>query len=424
MRELRTHSKTSQPLWEELMLIQRRARGGAHPSLAGGQLRLVTHAVRSLCLLSLLLLSLSPEGGRRWSCPSAQAQQGGDAQRLAQAASAAFDAGNYAEAAEKYQAAITLLPHPVLYVNLSKALSALSRNRDALAACEQALATEIVADPETRAAAERCISRFRGERDQLSVSLESRPPGASLRIDGRVVGTTPWSGRLPPGRRQFDLSLAGHHPATRVIQGEPGQQVRLRVQLIPVGLGAVLSLVSDPPGAQVSINGEYVGPAPLRGLQLPSGAHQLELSLPGYQVLQKRIQLHEGETRSLALFLGSQSGERATPWPVWGFLGAGGVLSLLGGYFGYEALHARNEARSLALTSRLQSDQGRYDGYRQSMENYRTTSDILWISSGVLISGGLIWWLVDANSDPSPPAATDEAERETTSGEAPAGFFD
>ncbi|MEE2644398.1 MAG: PEGA domain-containing protein [Myxococcota bacterium] len=357
------------------------------------------------------------------------AQDASQAQRLAREGSAAFDAERFDEAIVKYEAALHLLKHPVLYVNLSKALRAAHRIRDAAEACQAALSTQIVADPETKRAAQRCIRELRDELQQVSVRILSLPTAAELQIDGRSVGKTPWEGRVSPGRRQFDLNLDGYHPATRVVQGEPSEHLNLRVQLSPLGLGAVLSLVSDPPGARVTIDGEYIGEAPLRGFQLPKGERIIELNLPGYAALRRRIILHDGESRSLALYLGSESGERPTPWPVWGLIGTGSALSLLGGYFGYEALYARDQARSLALTSRVESDRGRYDGYRQSMESYRNTSDILWISGGVLLLSGATWWVIDSLSEPTPPspAAPLSAPASTpapVSDDAPPGFFD
>ena len=39
--------------------------------------------------------------------------------------------------------------------------------------------------------------------------VESHPPGAEVRVNGRRVGVTPWSGRVPPGATEVDVLPGG-----------------------------------------------------------------------------------------------------------------------------------------------------------------------------------------------------------------------
>jgi serine/threonine-protein kinase len=62
--------------------------------------------------------------------------------------------------------------------------------------------------------------------------LESRPSGAAVLIDGRVVGTTPLLlSDLEPGTRQVRIELPGHKPWTTTASVVAGQRVRVAASL-------------------------------------------------------------------------------------------------------------------------------------------------------------------------------------------------
>src|SRR5690606_26062465 len=61
---------------------------------------------------------------------------------------------------------------------------------------------------------------------------------------------------------------------------------------------AVLELRSSPEGATVSIDGEARGVTPL-ALELPPGAHRLELRLEGHEPLEDEVVLASGSRRAL-----------------------------------------------------------------------------------------------------------------------------
>jgi hypothetical protein len=65
-----------------------------------------------------------------------------------------------------------------------------------------------------------------------SVYIDTRPSGAQVTIDGRVVGTAPM--RVPdltPGSHTIRLDLAGHKSLTTTVVVRAGQQVPVRVSL-------------------------------------------------------------------------------------------------------------------------------------------------------------------------------------------------
>jgi hypothetical protein len=60
----------------------------------------------------------------------------------------------------------------------------------------------------------------------------TRPVGAQVFLDGKLVGTTPlFLSGLSPGSHQVRLELAGYRTYSSSIQVEPSERFRLAVQL-------------------------------------------------------------------------------------------------------------------------------------------------------------------------------------------------
>ena len=53
---------------------------------------------------------------------------------------------------------------------------------------------------------------------------------------------------------------------------------------------------TEPPGANVSIDGEDRGPTPLSLSEIPSGFYQIEISVPGFTTEQRTIEISPEET--------------------------------------------------------------------------------------------------------------------------------
>jgi hypothetical protein len=65
-----------------------------------------------------------------------------------------------------------------------------------------------------------------------SIEVVSRPPGARVYVDGRLVGTTPWrSAEVRPGSRVVRLELDGYAPWATTVDLEPGGARRLAASL-------------------------------------------------------------------------------------------------------------------------------------------------------------------------------------------------
>lgn len=65
------------------------------------------------------------------------------------------------------------------------------------------------------------------------VAIESRPPGASVTVDGVVVGVTPLEADLEAGPHEIRASLAGYRPGSVNRTLEPGERGEVLITLAP-----------------------------------------------------------------------------------------------------------------------------------------------------------------------------------------------
>lgn len=63
------------------------------------------------------------------------------------------------------------------------------------------------------------------------VKVTSNPPGASVKVDGQVAGTTPLDQDIPAGRKVITVSLPGHQEEVRTVEIRAAQEVTLDFQL-------------------------------------------------------------------------------------------------------------------------------------------------------------------------------------------------
>jgi hypothetical protein len=157
---------------------------------------------------------------------------------------------------------------------------------------------------------------------QLSVQADARNYG--------LVFTVTRGGA--PVSVQASCEICGFEEVARVIEDESRELGR--------GLGEPLDpgrlrLTSDPPGAEIRVDGRSVGTTPAE-LRLKPGGHLLTLHLAGHAVLETRVSTLANSTQELAIPLNSLAtpkSPRSLPWRGhvgWTLIGVGGA-SLVGG---------------------------------------------------------------------------------------------
>ncbi len=128
------------------------------------------------------------------------------------------------------------------------------------------------------------------------LSVFTRPPGASVLLDGRKVGKSPLLvSDVAMGPHTIRVDLENHAPAEIgiLVPGE-GPPAPVRFTLQP--LAATLGIQSDPTPALVSVDGVSVGATPLIAVPLAPGPHQLRVERGGFEAWAETIDARLGET--------------------------------------------------------------------------------------------------------------------------------
>jgi hypothetical protein len=110
------------------------------------------------------------------------------------------------------------------------------------------------------------------------LTIGTTPIGVEVSVDGQVRGLTPLSMQLDPGTHVITL-LRGTDERTISIQVASGadmtQHYEFAPQPAPALLTSTLTIMTDPPGARVSIDGEARGTSPVTVANLSASRHRV-----------------------------------------------------------------------------------------------------------------------------------------------------
>jgi hypothetical protein len=138
-----------------------------------------------------------------------------------------------------------------------------------------------------------------------SLRIASHPPGASVRVDGRLLrGRTPLSGAAGRGNHHLLLQLPGFNdlnmdfnmPNDRDVQLSP-TLTRRDARAFTLPGAARLTIETDPPGLPVSIDGLPAGRSPLPDRTVDPGAHFVSVDDPCMRGVNMRAQVRSGDSR-------------------------------------------------------------------------------------------------------------------------------
>jgi hypothetical protein len=124
-----------------------------------------------------------------------------------------------------------------------------------------------------------------GGTDPGNVHLSTIPNRVSVAVDGQMLASTtsPFVlARLPAKTpHTIEVSQQGYRPYRTKVELQPGQTIQLpTVTLERIESG--FSIDSDPPGANVLVDGKSLAQTPARLIDLPPGEHKIRLEREGY----------------------------------------------------------------------------------------------------------------------------------------------
>jgi hypothetical protein len=162
--------------------------------------------------------------------------------------------------------------------------------------------------------------------------VQATQEGAEVFVDEERVGTTPIEPlRLAPGAHTLRVRLPGYTEYSDVVHVVAGQVTEVPVDLFP--LAHVLSIVTEPAGARVFVDGNFMGETPVE-VDLLEGTHSIRLTLRGYEDAIREVQARAGNREELRVELvplppGALERSERTEWyeePVtWIAIGGGAV---------------------------------------------------------------------------------------------------
>lgn len=130
--------------------------------------------------------------------------------------------------------------------------------------------------------------------------IDSTPSGAEVILNQQLLGRTPL--HLPnivAGEHQLLLlRQASYQVKQQTLQITPAETRVVNLKLLEEGLGGSLNVQITPPGAQVVINGDSHGPAPLVLDVLPPGLHQVTVSHPDYHSQSHTVMISAGQVNN------------------------------------------------------------------------------------------------------------------------------
>lgn len=135
--------------------------------------------------------------------------------------------------------------------------------------------------------------------------LDTTPPGAAVILNGQPIGETPFvHERLQAGTHQLTLSRPGYQSVTLRVTIQNDLTTRQRVTMTPERRPPSGELVveSMPAGADVYLNGRWLGKTPLH-VPVAAGTHRLSLRHPGYEASARTVRVVSDLTTTQRLTL-------------------------------------------------------------------------------------------------------------------------
>ncbi|MER3489381.1 MAG: PEGA domain-containing protein [Meiothermus sp.] len=127
-----------------------------------------------------------------------------------------------------------------------------------------------------------------------TLSVDSNPRGATVRLNGQVVGNTPLTVTINADPATLEVSRAGYPTYRTSINPRPGEQVRVFADLQALLPGRIV-VDANVWGAQVYIDGRLVGNVPVNVTAAP-GSRVVEVRAGGYTTFRTTVNLRPGQT--------------------------------------------------------------------------------------------------------------------------------
>ena len=132
--------------------------------------------------------------------------------------------------------------------------------------------------------------------------INSSPAGALVSLDNKDSGTTPLIlSDLAAGEHYLKITMPGYYPTFATIEIKEGELKDFKYDLKP--RKATLAINTSPHGAEIFIDGRFVGRSPKRIDDLLVIKHWIRINQTGYQLWEQPVKLEEGQVKTLEVKL-------------------------------------------------------------------------------------------------------------------------
>jgi formylglycine-generating enzyme required for sulfatase activity len=141
-----------------------------------------------------------------------------------------------------------------------------------------------------------------------TVTFVSEPPGATVRVANGSYGPAPVEVELLEGNHEYEALLPGRKPERGRVRISGGERQTVRLgDFAPVD--GVVTLLSVPGEANVTVDGEYRGRTPLELALAPGRTYRVELARAGYEAASREMEVASGTSRTITVALEARLGE-------------------------------------------------------------------------------------------------------------------
>lgn len=116
-----------------------------------------------------------------------------------------------------------------------------------------------------------------------TLRVNSSPSGAEVYVDGEFVGYAPVDYGTRPGRHEVRVEQRGYDTYRETVNLRPGDVLNIDARLRAQRRTGSVTFQSSPRGAEVYVDGRFLGTTPTQGVTLDSGSYQARFVLPGHE---------------------------------------------------------------------------------------------------------------------------------------------
>ncbi|MCG6920296.1 MAG: PEGA domain-containing protein [Acidobacteria bacterium] len=135
-----------------------------------------------------------------------------------------------------------------------------------------------------------------------NIEVSASAPGSAVFVDGRRIGAAPQLVELTAGVHRVRVEKEGFRAFEKEVRIVPGRTLELEAQLEREVEGPRLRVETDVPGAQVFLDREFQGEAPVTVRDVALGEHRLNVSVEGYEMHAETIDVVPGTNEFIVRF--------------------------------------------------------------------------------------------------------------------------